>query len=72
MDIRIVSSLTDVDEDRFAGVVLEAMADLLSKIPITYLVRIETTRGKIFHRSRTGPEQPVSTSTKGEHSNSRP
>lgn len=72
MDIRIISSLTDNDEDRFAGVVLEAMADLLSKIPITYLVRIETARGKIFHRSRSAPEQPASTSTRGESFNPRP
>jgi hypothetical protein len=62
LDIRLISSLTDHDEDRFAAVLLKAMADLLSKIPITYVVRIETTDGKVFQRSRTGPEPTHSTS----------
>jgi len=61
VDIRFISSLTDTDEDRFAHVLLKAMADLLSKMPIAYLVRIETDRGKIFQRSRSAPEQPAST-----------
>ena len=55
MDIRFISSPTDHDEDRFAPVVLRALANLLSKIPVTYVVRIETTDGRIFQRSRTGP-----------------
>jgi hypothetical protein len=63
VDIRFISSLTDHDEDRFASIVLKAMADLLSKTPITYVVRIETTDGKVFQRSRTGAELPHSTST---------
>ena len=62
MFIRFISSLTDHDEDRFAPVLLKAMADLLSKIPITYVVRVETTDGKIFQRSRPSPELPHSTS----------
>ena len=61
MDIRLVSSLTDDDEDRFTPVLLKAIADLLSETPIAYSVRIETTRGKIFHRSRSAPESPAST-----------
>ena len=64
MDIRFISSLTDTDEDRFAHVLLKAMADLLSKMPITYLVRIETNRGKISQGSRSAPEQPASTLTR--------
>ena len=60
VDIRFISSLTDTDEDRFAHVLLKAMADLLAKMPITYLVRIETNRGKIFQRSRSAPEPPPS------------
>lgn len=59
MDIRFISSLTDTDEDRFAHVLLKAMADLLSKMPITYFLRIETNRGKIAQRSRSAPEQPT-------------
>jgi hypothetical protein len=68
VDIRFISSLTDHDEDRFAPVVLRALADLLSKIPVTYVVRIETTDGRIFQRSRTGPEPMHSTSTRREDS----
>ena len=56
MDIRLVSSFTDDDEDRFAPVLLKTMASLLSKIPIAYSVRMETTRGTTFQRTRTTPE----------------
>jgi hypothetical protein len=69
VDIRFISSLTDHDEDRFAPVVLKAMVDLLSKTPITYVVRIETTDGKVFQRSRTVAEVPHSTSTTRDDSN---
>jgi hypothetical protein len=51
--IRIISSLTDDEEDRFAPVLLKTLADLLSQIPIAYNVRVETTRGRVHHRSRT-------------------
>ena len=59
MNIRFISSLTDTDEDRFAHVLLKTMADLLSKMPITYFLRIETNRGKISQRSRSVSEQPT-------------
>ena len=49
MNIRVISSLTDDDEDRFAPVLLKAMADLLKDMPITYSVHMETTRGKTLH-----------------------
>lgn len=61
MDIRLISSLTDADEDRFAPVLLKAVADLLSESPIAYKLCLETTRGKTFHRSRAAPEMPLST-----------
>lgn len=69
MDIRFISSLTDNDEDQFARVLLGAIADLLRTMPITYVVRIETTRGKIFKRSRAGPKLPLATSTRRESPN---
>lgn len=69
MEIRFISSLTDHDEDQFAPVLLKAMDDLLSKIPITYVVRIETTDGKIFQRSRTGTESTHSTPARRDFSN---
>jgi hypothetical protein len=59
VNIRFISSLTDTDEDRFAHVLLKTMADLLSKMPITYFLRIETNRGKISQRSRSVSEQPT-------------
>jgi hypothetical protein len=61
--IRFISSLTDKDEDHFAPLLLNAMADLLSKIPVTYLVRLETTRGKILQRSRSDVEASLSSAT---------
>jgi hypothetical protein len=61
LNIRVISSFTDDDEDRFAPVLLKALADLLTAMPITYSVRVETTRGKTLHRSRTAPETPPST-----------
>ena len=66
MDIRFISALTGDDEDRFAPVLLRAMADLLNKIPITYLVRIETSRGTIFQRSCSGPGPASSTLTRSD------
>jgi hypothetical protein len=66
LNIRVISSFTDDDEDRFAPVLLKALADLLTAMPITYSVRVETTRGKTLHRSRTAPETPPSTLTRRE------
>jgi hypothetical protein len=60
VDIRLISSLIDDDEDRFAAVLLKAIADLLSETPIAYSLQIETTRGRTFRRSRTAPEPPAS------------
>jgi hypothetical protein len=61
VNIRLISSLVDDDEDRFAPVLLNAIADLLSETPITYSLLIETTRGRTFRRSRAAPELPAST-----------
>lgn len=55
MDIRLVSSLTNEDEDRFAALVLNAMSELLGKTSAAYTVRIETTAGKILQQSRPQP-----------------
>ena len=59
MNIRLISSLIDDDEDRFAPVLLNVIADLLSETPITYSLLIETTRGRTFRRSRAAPESPA-------------
>ena len=52
MDIRLVSSLTDDDEDRFASVLLNAMDDLLSQMSVAYHLRINTTAGTVLQRTR--------------------
>ena len=67
VNIRIISSLTDDDEDRFAPVLLKALADLMTEMPITYSVRVETTRGRILHRSGSAAETPQLTRREGTH-----
>ena len=52
MDIRLVSSLTVDDEDRFASVLLNAMDDLLSQLSVAYHLRINTTGGTVLQSSR--------------------
>jgi hypothetical protein len=52
VDIRLVSSLTDDDEDRFASVLLSTMDDLLSQMAVAYHVRIDTTAGTVLQRTR--------------------
>lgn len=56
MDIRLVSSLTVDDEDRFASVLLNAMDDLLSQLAVAYHLRINTTGGTVLQRSRSVAE----------------
>jgi hypothetical protein len=51
VDIRLVSSLTAEDEDRFAPVILNALAELLDKAPVAYSIRIETAAGKTMQHS---------------------
>jgi hypothetical protein len=51
VDIRVVSSLTDDDEDRFAIVLLKAMRELHDTFPAAYSVHIETTAGKVIQHS---------------------
>jgi hypothetical protein len=52
VDIRLVSSLTDDDEDRFAAIVLSALVDLLNRQAIAYSVRIETDRGIVLQHNQ--------------------
>jgi hypothetical protein len=55
VDIRLVSSLTNDDEDRFAALVLNAVTELLAKTSAAYTIRIETAAGKIIQHSRPQP-----------------
>jgi hypothetical protein len=48
MDIHFVSTLTPEDEDRLAVVIVETVKAMLSNLPLSYKLRIET----IGHRLR--------------------
>jgi len=52
VNIRFISSMTNDDENRFAGVLLNAMDELLRQLPIVYHVRIDTSAGGVLQRSR--------------------
>jgi hypothetical protein len=52
VNVRLISSMTDEDEGRFASVLLAALDHLLSRIPASYHVRIETADGLVLQRSR--------------------
>jgi len=52
VDIRLISSLTDDDEDRFASVLLNAMDELLGQFAVAYHLRINTTAGTVLQRTR--------------------
>jgi hypothetical protein len=51
MDIRFTSSLTSEDENRIAPVLLNALTGLLDLMPITYMIRIETSDGQTYQQS---------------------
>jgi len=52
VNIRFISSMTNDDENRFASALLNAMDELLRRLPIVYHVRIDTTAGGVLQRSR--------------------
>jgi len=56
VDIRLISSLTDDDEDRFASVLMKAMDDLLCQLSVAYHLRIDTTGGTVLQRSRSSSD----------------
>ena len=43
MQIELTSTLTQEDENRLAPAILKALSGLLDMLPITYIVRVETT-----------------------------
>jgi hypothetical protein len=56
MDIRIITSLDTDDEDRMAGATLDAIVSLLTDLPASYAVRIETGSGRVLqHTNLPGP-----------------
>src|SRR5438874_11936952 len=56
VNVRLISSMTDEDEGRFASVLIAALDHLLSRMPASYHVRIETADGLVLERSRTAAD----------------
>lgn len=62
MTIRFTSSLTPEDENAIAPVLIGALSNILSLLPIAYAIRIDTSDSKVY--SHTGP---VSTPSEPTH-----
>ena len=58
MHIRLVSSLTPEDEERFAPAALDAVATFLDRLNIAYLLRIEAASGAMFEARQAGTARP--------------
>ena len=54
MHIELTSTLTQEDENRLAGVVLKALSGMLDMLPISYLVRVETTDQNVIEHMSPG------------------
>ena len=52
MNIRFTSSLTDTDENMIAPALLNAVVSLLDKLPIAYVIRIDTSDSNVYQHSR--------------------
>jgi hypothetical protein len=63
VEIRLVSSITPDDEERFAPAVLEAVTGFLNRFAIAYTLRIEASTGAVFEA-----RQPASDAIELRHS----
>jgi hypothetical protein len=52
VNIRFTSSLTDTDENTIAPAILNAVVSLLDKLPIAYVIRIDTSDSNVYQHSR--------------------
>jgi hypothetical protein len=52
--IELTSTLTQEDENRLAAVVLKALSGMLDMLPISYLVRVETTDQSVIEHVSPG------------------
>ena len=52
--IELTSTLTQEDENRLAGVILKALSGMLDMLPISYLVRVETTDQNVIEHVSPG------------------
>ena len=53
MEIHLISTMTAEDENRLAPAMLAAIGRVLSDLPVSYAVRIETTAGNAIHQNHT-------------------
>jgi hypothetical protein len=58
MNIRFVSSLTPEDENAIAPVLLNVVSSILSALPISYVIRIDTSDSQVFEHSAPQPGSP--------------
>jgi len=61
MDIRVVTSLTVEDEDELASATLTALVSLLSGLPVSYAVRIETVGGLVVQHTNLSSDAEAAT-----------
>ena len=54
MHIELTSTLTQEDENKLAAVVLKALSGMLDMLPISYLVRVETTDQSVIEHVSPG------------------
>jgi hypothetical protein len=52
--IELTSTLTQEDENRLAPAVLRALSGLLDMLPISYLIRVETTDQSVIEQVSSG------------------
>jgi hypothetical protein len=48
MQIHVVSTLTVEDEDRIANTIVKALVDLLNELPISFVLRMETSSSRVL------------------------
>lgn len=54
MNIRFTSSLTPDDENRIAPLIVQAVAAVLTLLPIAFVIRIDTSDSKVYQASGSG------------------
>ena len=59
MNIRFTSTLTPEDENAIAPAVLAALSGILDLLPLSYVIRIDTTDAHVYQRSSTKSLEPV-------------
>lgn len=56
MNVRIISTFTTEDEDRFARLLLTTVRHVLDDLNVAYAIRVETSSGELLEHSRSVEE----------------